>query len=50
MKLGGSLGKVPPKMKKLTYTQNCTLENGLPVRNISSFITSFFHFWFNVTL
>jgi hypothetical protein len=42
MKLGGSLGNVPHKNEKLVI--NCTLENGLAVRNTSSFYKKFFIF------
>jgi hypothetical protein len=60
MKLGGSLGNVPQKMKNLlqkldifrTVSPNCALENGLTVRNILSFF-NFFHkflqFLWNIT-
>jgi hypothetical protein len=51
----GSLGKVPQKLKKIViksrYISDCLsifkstiYVNGLTVRNISSFITSFFFF------
>jgi hypothetical protein len=57
MKLGGSLGNVPQKLKTsykesiyfglLVHFQeiNCTLENGLTARNISSFYNTFFIFY-----
>jgi hypothetical protein len=51
MKLGGSLGNVPQKNEKLVlliYSMDCTLENGLAVRNISSFYKKFFIFLWNV--
>jgi hypothetical protein len=58
MKLGGSLGNVPQKKneKKIQFITticnlvlNCTLENGLTVRNISSFYNKFFIFVSNIT-
>jgi hypothetical protein len=45
MKLGGSLGNVLQKLKNLVinlYCINFTLENGLAVRNVSSFYKVFF--------
>jgi hypothetical protein len=51
MKLGGSLGNVPQKMKNLMlYNIKCTLENVLRVRNISSFYNKLFQFLWYVTL
>jgi hypothetical protein len=42
MKLGGSLGDIPQKVKNLSI--NCTLENGPTVRNILSFYNKLFIF------
>jgi hypothetical protein len=45
MKLGGSLGILLYFTRYfLTHSINCTLENGLTVRNISSFYNKFFIF------
>jgi hypothetical protein len=43
IKLGRSLGNVPQKLKKKKLViKTCTLENGLTVRNISSFYNEYF--------
>jgi hypothetical protein len=47
MELGGSLGNVSQKLEKLVIKtrKKSTLENGLRVRNISSFYNQFFFFF-----